>query len=188
MILQTERLMLRRLEPSDLDDLYALYRDPETRRYFPDGTRTYEQTAEELAWFEHGHPRHPELGLWATILKESGQFVGRCGLLPWTIEGRQEVEIAYMIAKPFWRQGLGAEVARSLVAYGFDKLDLESLIALIDPDHEASLRTARSAGLEFDFETVMDGLRTVVYRVRRSEPKRHQARSQVWGAGNKEQE
>src|SRR5688500_3263561 len=105
MILETERLMLRMLMPSDLDDLFELYRDPEIRQYFPDGTRTYEETAEELAWFENGHPRHPELGLWATIHKESGQFIGRSGLLPWTIEGREEVEIAYMIAKPFWRQG-----------------------------------------------------------------------------------
>jgi ribosomal-protein-alanine N-acetyltransferase len=167
MILETERLMLRRLVPADLDELFELYRDPEIRRFFPDGTRTFEQTAEELAWFEHGHPRHPELGLWATIHKESGRFVGRCGLLPWTIEGREEVEVAYMISKPFWRQGLGSEVARALVAYGFDSLKLDSLIALIDPEHEASLRTARSAGMEFDFETEMDGLPTVVYRISR---------------------
>jgi [ribosomal protein S5]-alanine N-acetyltransferase len=167
MILETQRLLLRRLQPTDLDELFELYRDPEIRQYFPDGTRTYEQTAEELAWFEHGHPRHPELGLWATIHKDSGQFVGRSGLLPWTILGRQEVEVAYMIAKSFWRQGYGSEVARALVDYGFDFLKLDSLIALIDPAHEASLRTARSAGMQFDFETEMDGLPTLVYRVSR---------------------
>lgn len=167
MILETERLILRRLVPTDLDNLFALYRDPEIRRYFPDGTRTYEETAVELAWFEHGHPRRPELGLWATVHKESGEFIGRCGLLPWTIAGNDEVEIAYMIAKPFWRQGLGSEVARALVSYGFDRLGLVSLIALVDPEHEASIRTALSAGLEFDFETVVDSLPTAVYRVRR---------------------
>lgn len=171
MILETKRLILRRLVPTDLDDLYELYRDPEIRRYFPDGTRTYEQTADELAWFEHGHPRHPELGLWATIDKESGQFVGRSGLLPWSIAGRDEVEVAYMVAKPFWRQGLGSEVARGLVEYGFGRLNLESLIALIDPEHEASIRTALSAGMQFDFETVMEGLPTVVYRSSRPSAK-----------------
>jgi RimJ/RimL family protein N-acetyltransferase len=166
-ILETERLVLRRLKPADLDELFNLYRDPEVRRYFPDGTRTFQETAEELAWFEYGHPQHPELGLWATIHKESGRFIGRCGLLPWTICGRDEVEVAYMIAKPHWRQGFGSEMARALVRYGFEVLQQESLIALIDPAHEASLRTACSAGMEFDFETVMDGLPTVVYRVRR---------------------
>ncbi len=67
-----------------------------------------------------------------------------------------------MIAKPYWRQGLGSEVARALVRYGFDHLQVESLIALIDPDHEASIRTARSAGMELDFETEMEGLPTAV--------------------------
>jgi ribosomal-protein-alanine N-acetyltransferase len=53
-ILETRRLMLRTLQPRDLDDLFALYRDPEIRRYFPDGTLSYEQTREELDWFLEG--------------------------------------------------------------------------------------------------------------------------------------
>src|SRR5436305_3552904 len=100
-ILETPRLMLRRLLPGDLDSLFALYRDPEVRRYFPEGTLTYEETKEELEWFLDGHPTHPQLGLWATIHKESDQFIGRCGLLPWTIEQRSEVEVAYLLAKEY---------------------------------------------------------------------------------------
>jgi RimJ/RimL family protein N-acetyltransferase len=136
-ILETERMAMRRLAPGDLDALYALYRDPDIRRYFPEGVLTLEETREELEWFLNGHPDHPELGLWATIHKESGQFIGRCGLLPWTIDGVDEVEIAYMIAKPYQRQGIGAEAARALVRYGFEMLGLKRLIALIDPAHEA---------------------------------------------------
>jgi ribosomal-protein-alanine N-acetyltransferase len=81
-ILDTDRLVLRRLLPADLDSLFTLYRDPEIRRYFPDGTLTYEETKEELDWFLNGHPAHPELGLWATMHKATNQFIGRCGLLP----------------------------------------------------------------------------------------------------------
>jgi [ribosomal protein S5]-alanine N-acetyltransferase len=66
-ILETQRLILRHMEMNDLDDLFALYSDPEIRRYFPEGTLTYEETREELAWFLNGHPQYPELGLWATI-------------------------------------------------------------------------------------------------------------------------
>ena len=47
-VLNTKRLLLRHLEPEDLEPLYALYRDPEFRKYYPDGTRTLEQTKEEL--------------------------------------------------------------------------------------------------------------------------------------------
>lgn len=166
-ILETDRLLMRRLVASDLDDLYALYRDPEIRRYFPEGTLTLDETREELAWFLNGHPDHPELGLWATIHRPTGAFIGRCGLLPWTIDGVDEVEIAYLIAKPWQRQGLGAEAARALVRYGFETLGLKRLIALIDPEHEASIGTAAKAGLQFWKEVELASIRSVVYAVSR---------------------
>jgi len=55
-VLETERLRLREFRPSDLAPLFELYRDPEIRRHFPDGMRTYEQTREELEWFSRGEP------------------------------------------------------------------------------------------------------------------------------------
>jgi ribosomal-protein-alanine N-acetyltransferase len=166
-ILETERLLMRRLVPADLDDLYALYRDADIRHHFPEGTLTLDETREELEWFLNGHPDHPELGLWATIHKPTGAFIGRCGLLPWTIDGVEEVEIAYLIAKPHWRQGLGAEAARALVCHGFETLELKRLIALIDPAHEASIKTAMRAGLRFEKEVEMKGVRSAVYAIRR---------------------
>ena len=108
-ILETERLILRHLQPNDLDSLFALYRDPEIRRYFPEGVLTHEETKEELEWFLNGHPAHSELGLWATIYKDSNQFIGRCGLLPWTIDEQEEVEVAYLLAKEYWGKGLGTD-------------------------------------------------------------------------------
>ena len=74
-ILETKRLILRRLRRDDLDHLFALNRDPEIRRFFPEGTLTYEETRAELEFFLNGHPDHPELGLWAAVYKETGQFM-----------------------------------------------------------------------------------------------------------------
>jgi RimJ/RimL family protein N-acetyltransferase len=156
-ILETKRLILRRLIMDDLDDLFALYSDAQVRKYFPEGTLTYEQTKEELEWFLNGHPTHPELGLWATIQKETGKFIGRCGLLPWTIEGRQEVEVAYMIAREYWRQGFGSEAAQGTLQYGFEQLQLPRLICLIDKDNEASIKVATGLGMTFEQE-VDDGM------------------------------
>lgn len=149
-ILETERLALRRLEPGDLDALYSLYSDPEVRRYFPEGTLTYEETREELDWFRGGHPSRPELGLWATIHKPTGRFIGRCGLLPWTIDGQPEVEVAYLLAKEFWGQGLATEAARAIVRYAFSQLGLSRLICLIDSENSASLRVAEKIGMSFE--------------------------------------
>jgi RimJ/RimL family protein N-acetyltransferase len=151
-ILETERLFLRRLLPDDLDDLFALYRDPEIRRFFPEGTLTYEETKDELEFFLNGHPDHPELGLWATVCKETHDFIGRCGLLPWTIGQRQEVEVAYLLAKEYWGRGLGTEAARGIVRHAVGQLGLSRLVCLVTPGNLASANVARSIGMTLEAE------------------------------------
>lgn len=155
-ILETSRLVLRRLVMDDLNDLFALYSDPEIRRYFPEGVLTLEETKEELEWFLNGHPRHPELGLWATIHKATGKFIGRCGLLPWEIDGTLEVEIAYLLDKSFWHQGLATEAAQGILHYAFEKLNLSRLICLIDPENLPSQKVAERLGMTL--ERKVDGI------------------------------
>lgn len=151
-LLETERLQFRHLLPTDMDRLFALYSDPEIRRYFPEGTLSYEETQEELEWFRNGHPDQPELGLWATLHKPTGRFIGRCGLLPWTIDGRPEVEVAYLLDKAYWGQGLATEAAQALLRYGFEQLRLPRLICLIDHDNIASIRVATKISMTFERE------------------------------------
>lgn len=151
-ILETKRLVLRRLIMDDLDALFALYKDPEIRRYFPEGTLTYKETKEELEWFLNGHPKHPELGLWATIHKETGQFIGRCGLLPWTIDQREKVEVAYLLDKKYWGQGLATEAAQAILQYGFEQLHLSRLICMMFPENLASANVARKMGMTLEKE------------------------------------
>ena len=151
-ILETPRLILRHLEPGDLDELYRLYRDPEIRAHFPEGMRTLAETREELEWFLNGHPDRPELGLWATIERGTGVFLGRCGLLPWSIDGQSEVELAYLIDKARWGQGLATEAARAIIQYAMEQLGLKRLICLIMPRNAASAAVARKAGMSFERE------------------------------------
>ena len=155
-ILKTKRLILRHQIVADLDALWALYCNPEITKYIPDAPRNYQEAREELEWFLNGHPKYPELGLWATIHKETGKFIGRCGLLPWTIEGQQEVEVAYTLAQEYWGQGLATEAAKGILQYGFDKLKLTRLICLIDPQNVASQRVAEKIGMTLEKE--VDGI------------------------------
>jgi len=154
LVLETQRLALRHLVPEDLNELFALYRDPEVRRFFPEGTRTLEETRDELEWFLHGHPRRPELGLWATIERSSGRFLGRCGLLPWRIEGRDEVEVAYLIDKSRWGEGFATEAAMALSSHARSTLGIRRLICLIMPGNAASIRVAQKVGMVFERELV----------------------------------
>ncbi len=156
MILETQRLTLRRQVAADVDALDALYRDPEVRRYIHDAPTTRAETVEEIEWFTAGHPEHPELGLWATIDKASGRFIGRCGLLPWRIEDRDEVEVAYLLKRECWGQGLATEVASAIRDYAFEALGISRLIVLVDPANGASIRVAQKIGMHLEQE--LDGV------------------------------
>lgn len=152
-ILETDRLILRHQVPADLNDLWALYQDSEITKYIPDAPRSREEAREELEWHMNGHPKYPELGLWATVYKENGKFIGRCGLLPWMIDGQNEVEVAYTIARDYWGKGLGTEAAEGILNYGFGKLNLSRLICVIEPENIASQKVAEKIGMSFEKES-----------------------------------
>jgi ribosomal-protein-alanine N-acetyltransferase len=165
-VLETPRLVLRKFREDDFDSLCLLYADEDIRRHFPNGVLGRTETREEFDWYlSGGFPEHPALGLWATVHRPTGRFIGRCGLIPWIIDDRPEVEAAYLLAKGFWRQGLGAEVTRALVRHAFTQLGLTRLIALIDPKNIASIRTAESAGFGFEREVEIDGTKSRLYSV-----------------------
>jgi ribosomal-protein-alanine N-acetyltransferase len=151
-VLNTKRLQLRHFERNDLPALYALYRDAEMRKYYPDGIRTLEETKEELDWFLQGHPLHPELGLWATIERSSGEFLGRCGLLPWHIEGKDEIELAFMIKKERWREGFATEASNGIIKHARQILGLRRLVCLVMPGNVASAGVAEKVGMSFERE------------------------------------
>lgn len=152
-ILETPRLILRHQVLADLDDLWALYQNPNITRYIPDAPRSREEAQEELEWHMHGHPRHSELGLWATIHKERSKFIGRCGLLPWDVDGVHEVEVAYTIAEEYWGQGLASEAAQAILKYGFETLNLSRLISLIEPENIGSQKVAQKMGMRLEKKT-----------------------------------
>lgn len=166
-ILETNRLLLRHFVMSDLDDLFTFYSDPDVVKYIPDAPRTHEETKEELEWFRNGHPKFPELGLWATIEKQTGQFIGRCGLLPWIIDEQQEVEVAFAFAKAYWGQGLATEAAQAIAQYAFEHLHLSRLICVIDHDNQGSIRVATKMGMTFEREAKDDYGPFLIYSLNR---------------------
>ena len=165
-VIETPRLILRKFREDDLDELCLLYADNDIRRYFPEGVLSRAQTKEELDWYlGGGWSGHPELGLWATIYKPTGRFIGRCGLIPWTIDSQQETEVAYLFAKEFWGQGLGAEAAGAIVHHAFTHLQLVRLIALIDRENTASIGTAEKVGFNFEREVEVEGTKAQLYSI-----------------------
>jgi ribosomal-protein-alanine N-acetyltransferase len=157
---ETERLLLRPLAPSDLDDLFALYRQPELMQYITGKPRSYEMTRERLRAHLTDHI-HYGFGYCAAILKADGRMIGRCGLEPVERPGGVQGNIGWMFARAYWGRGLATESAVAMLPYGFDRLGLQRIYATADHRNVASIRVMQKIGMRF----VRSNARGVEYEV-----------------------
>ena len=130
-----------------------------TRRYvatFPTASGRTSRRARSSQWIIDVYYGTYGYGLWATILKETGDFIGRCGLLPWEIGGRTEVEVAYLLGKNYWRRGLATEAAAAIVDYAFETLPVDRLICMVDPENAASRGVAIKVGMTMLWDDYVD--------------------------------
>src|ERR1700674_4945116 len=132
-ILETERLLLREFVPEDVDALAVVLSDPETMRYYP----AVLDRAGVAAWIERNRRRYTDAGhgLWAMVLKSSGELVGDCGLTIQDVEGVNEIEIGYHVRRDHWGQGFATEAAGACRDHGFAHLDVSRLVSIIRPEN-----------------------------------------------------
>jgi RimJ/RimL family protein N-acetyltransferase len=150
--LETERLLLRPWRPAeDLDALAALNADPEVMRFVaPNRPLTRAETAAQLERFV-AHWNEQGFGLWAVVprLEPGAGCVGFAGLaipsfLPAILPA---VEVGWRLAPAVWGRGFATEAARASVAFGFERLGLRAVVAVIEPGNERSLRVAAKLGM-----------------------------------------
>jgi ribosomal-protein-alanine N-acetyltransferase len=141
-VCETERLILRRFTRADLDAVAGIMADPEVTRFFPGGPRTLEQTRVRLDGFLQDYDR-VGFSKWAVVLRSSGELIGRCGPAIQSIDGVDEVEIGYDLAKHHWGRGLATEAAAAAIEHCFAVLGMTRVISIIAPDNAPSLRVAQ---------------------------------------------
>lgn len=145
--LETERLLLRGFTSEDLDDLASLNADAEVMRYIGEGRpQTRAQTQARLNaildhWGRHG------FGLCAVVDKATLEFIGFCGLQ--FLEDTSEIEVGYRLARRFWHRGIATEAARACLRHGFEDLDLNRIVAIVQPANLASQRVIEKIGLRY---------------------------------------
>jgi ribosomal-protein-alanine N-acetyltransferase len=166
-IFETDRLLLRRQVPADLDELWEFHRNPENVRYYHDAPTTMDEVREQLEWDLDWYQKNVELGTWAIIHKETGRIVGLCSLMPWTVDGIEEVEMSYILSEDCRGQGLGTELSQAAIRYGFEKLSLPRIISLIEPENMLSRHVVEKAGMSFEKEGQDETGPFVVYSITR---------------------
>jgi ribosomal-protein-alanine N-acetyltransferase len=95
------------------------------------------------------HPPDGKLAMWATVLKEDGRYVGRCGLYPHLVEGAKvadEAVLGFYLAREFWGRGLASEAGRAFVDFGFDELKLTRIVTAVEAGNAASVRVLEKLG------------------------------------------
>ena len=164
-ILETPRLQLREFCRQDAAALAAVLSDPEAMRFYPEPL----DRRAVVEWIDRNRRRYAKdgFGLWAMVLKSSGELIGDCGLVRQSVNGNQEFEIGYHVRRDLWGRGLAPEAARACRDFGFKKLEVERLISLIRPENLPSRRVAEKNGMTVREEILWYGMAHLVYAIER---------------------
>ena len=145
MVLETERLVLRKLTRSDFGNLCTILQDEETM-YAYNGAFSDEEVRDwldkQLAVYEQ-----EGFGLWAVELKETGEFIGQCGLAMSRWKEHRLLEVGYLFRRQFWHKGYATEAAVACKEYAFNVLGAGEVCSIIRDTNLASQGVARRNGM-----------------------------------------
>lgn len=143
--LETERLLLRRVTATDVKEIIELRSNPETMKYIPRPLlKTVEDALEHIANIDAKIETQEGIN-WAITLKESPKLIGVIGHYRIRPE-HFRAEVGYMLLPQFHGKGIIPEAIKKVVKYGFEKMELHSIEAIIDPDNIASEKVLQKNG------------------------------------------
>ncbi|MBR4026284.1 MAG: GNAT family N-acetyltransferase [Lachnospiraceae bacterium] len=147
-IAETKRCIIRELSLEDMDGLFELYSHKELTRYteklFP-----YEQEKEYQSAYIQNMYRYFGYGMWLIFLKETKELIGRAGLEHREYHGEAELELGYLIAPKFQKQGFATEVCTEILNYAKQEVYFSHINCLIEKDNIASIALAEKLGFTF---------------------------------------
>lgn len=162
-VIETERLLLRKFNAKDSPLIYDLNLDPEVIRYTHDPIKDIEQARQVLEQVILPQYKLYHHGRWAVHLKPELEFIGWCGLK--YIPQRDEVDLGYRLKKDFWGKGYATEAAQACIKYGFEKLNIYRIIGRADPENLASVRVLKKCGMNFLAEEEIEERLIMTYEI-----------------------
>lgn len=169
MILETKRLYLREMNPSDFNSLCRILQD-EKAMYAYEGAFSDQEVQE---WLDRQIYRYQKwnFGLWAAVLKETDKMIGQCGLTIQQWKDQEVLEIGYLFERSHWHQGYATEAAKACKQYAFEKLNASEVCSIIRDSNTASQNVAMRNGMVMKDQWIkhykgvdMPHYRYVVYR------------------------
>ena len=145
MTLETERLLLREMTQEDYPALAEIMQDLEAMFAYEHAF----SDEETQAWLNRMLERYrmDGFGLWAVVLKTTGEMIGQCGLTRQDVSGKEVLEIGYLFQRKHWKQGYAIEAARACKAYAFDTLHANEVYSIVRDNNVASMNVAIRNGM-----------------------------------------
>jgi len=166
--LESERLLLRRLNSDDVNEVLELRGNPENMKYVPRPLITSKEDAlAHIALIDDKVVNNIGIN-WAITLKESPKMIGIIGHYKIQLENYRS-EIGYMILPQYKGKGIATEAVKTILKYGFEQLQLHSIEAIIDPGNSASEIVLQKNGFVKEAHILENGfydgkfLDTVIY-------------------------
>ena len=166
-ILETSRLTLREMDDDDFESLKKVISDPENMIYYD---KPYDDNGvlRWINWCKDSYTKYG-FGLWAVILKETGEMIGDCGVSMQFIDNKWKPEIGYHLRKDYHRQGLGIEMASAVKDYFFTNFDFDEVYSYMEVNNVPSYKLAEANGMTFlHLYKTKSGV-CKVYRITRNE-------------------
>lgn len=146
MIFETERLSLREMNQDDFSSLCKILQDEKTM-YAYNGASSNTEVQE---WLDRQIARYQKygFGLWAVILKETGDMIGQCGITmqPW--KDQEVLEIGYLFRRDYWHKGFATEAAKACKEYAFTVLHAQEICSIIRDTNLPSQHVALRNGMK----------------------------------------
>lgn len=145
MILSTARLDLREMTDDDLPALRRTLHDPLAMVAYEGAFGD----DESLAWLRRMQQRYADdgFGLWAVVLRETGEMIGQCGITLQQIDDDTVTEVGYLFERAHWHRGYALEAASACRDWAFEILDIAELYAKVRSTNVASMNVAIRLGM-----------------------------------------
>ncbi len=166
-ILETERLILREMGDSDFEALKKVISDPINMKYYD---KPYDDHGVQrwIDWCKDSYLKN-NFGLWAVVLKETGEMIGDCGISIQIIDDEPKPEVGYHLRRDYHRKGIGKEMTRAVRDYFFTHFDFDEVYSYMNKDNIPSRKTAEANGMRYLHLYTSHGEVCRVYRITREE-------------------
>lgn len=153
LILETDRLLLRPLEMNDAEAMFAMDNNPLVHKYlWQNPTQEISETIKIIEYVQKQYDEN-NIGRFATILKETGEFIGWTGIkyINDHVENGNTnfYDYGYRLDEKFWNKGYATEASYAWLDYGFNQMDIDIMNAYTHSENGASNHILQKVGMNF---------------------------------------